>query len=253
MTRPEPTYQLLLDSVEQQLRYGQLRVGDRLPGERSLAETYGISRASVREALRVLSAVGLIRSRSGSGPASGAVVVSEPSDALSWALRMHISTRQLPVADIVETRLLLEGTAAAQAAQTVARLTAQGTEAGDSQGPSQQEVAQKLEQARTYLDQMDQPQLADSDFHLCDTRFHSQISTLAGNMVLDTVIDSLHLATVSYVQEAVPFLADWQQAKQTLQDQHRAIYRAVAQGRPEQAQQAVQEHIRWFYALSHTK
>lgn len=253
MTRPEPTYQLLLDSVEKQLRYGQLRVGDRLPGERSLAETYGISRASVREALRVLSAVGLIRSRSGSGPHSGAVVVSEPSDALSWALRMHIATRQLPVADIVETRLLLEGTAAAQAAQTVARLSAQGTEAGDSQGPNQQEVDQKLEQARTYLDQMDQPQLADADFHLCDTRFHSQISTLAGNMVLDTVIDSLHLATVSYVQEAVPFLPDWQQAKQTLQDQHRAIYRAVAQGRPEQAQQAVQEHIRWFYALSHTK
>lgn len=51
MKEKEPTYTALLESIEHRLRHGQLRIGDRLPGERSLAEEYGISRASVREAL----------------------------------------------------------------------------------------------------------------------------------------------------------------------------------------------------------
>ncbi|MDO4916574.1 MAG: winged helix-turn-helix domain-containing protein [Rothia sp. (in: high G+C Gram-positive bacteria)] len=86
----ERTFSVLLESIENKLRRGQLRVGDRLPSERALSEQFGISRASVREALQVLVAVGLIRSGVGSGPKAGAIVVSEPSDALSWALRMHI-------------------------------------------------------------------------------------------------------------------------------------------------------------------
>ena len=112
----ERSYSILLENFERRLRLGELRVGDRLPSERTLAEQYGISRPSVREALRILGALGLIRSSTGSGPKSGAIVISEPSDALSWALRMHIATRNLPVKDVVSTRLLLEGPAARAAA-----------------------------------------------------------------------------------------------------------------------------------------
>ena len=56
-----------------------------------------------------------------------------------------------------------------------------------------------------------------------DTRFHYELSKLGGNIVLDTVIDSLHMATMSYVQEAVPFLKDWEAVKRTLQQQHYGI------------------------------
>lgn len=234
MKDKEPTYTALLESIENRLRHGQLRIGDRLPGERTLAEEYGISRASVREALRILSAVGLIRSGVGSGPKSGAVVVSQPSDALGWALRMHIATRTLPVADIVSTRVLLEGEAAAKAA-TQAHLP---------------EHAESLATARRYLEEMDRDDISDERFHFCDTRFHYEISSLGSNIVMDTVIDSLHLATVSYVQEAVPYLDDWASTKCTLQEQHRAIYKAVEAGDAQAAQKHVTEHIRWFYALS---
>ncbi|WP_237224689.1 FadR/GntR family transcriptional regulator [Rothia nasisuis] len=234
MKEKEPTYTALLTSIEYRLRHGQLRVGDRLPGERSLAEKYGISRASVREALRILSAVGLIRSGVGSGPKAGAVVVSEPSDALGWALRMHIATRTLPVADIVNTRVLLEGEAAARAAGVA----------------SDPERTASLTNALRYLDEMDRADISDDRFHFCDTRFHYEISSLSGNIVMDTVIDSLHLATVSYVQEAVPYLEDWAATKRELQEQHRAIYAAVLAGDPERARRTVAEHIRWFYALS---
>ncbi|MDO4897766.1 MAG: FCD domain-containing protein [Rothia sp. (in: high G+C Gram-positive bacteria)] len=234
MKDKERTYTALLESVEYRLRHGQLRVGDRLPGERTLAEEYGISRASVREALRILSAVGLIRSGVGSGPKAGAVVISQPSDALGWALRMHIATRTLPVADIVSTRVLLEGNAAARAAE-VAHL------------PQHQ---QTLKRAETYLEEMNHTDISDDRFHFCDTRFHYELSSLSGNIVMETVIDSLHLATVGYVQEAVPYLENWAATKAELQKQHREILEAVTRGDAEAAQQAVTEHIRWFYALS---
>ena len=170
----ERSYSILLENFERRLRLGELRVGDRLPSERTLAEQYGISRPSVREALRILGALGLIRSSTGSGPKSGAIVISEPSDALSWALRMHIATRNLPVKDVVSTRLLLEGPAARAAANT----------------PDSAERDLALENAREHLAEMDSPDISNERFHFCDTRFHYELSRLSGNIVLDTVIDS---------------------------------------------------------------
>ncbi|MDN5653883.1 MAG: GntR family transcriptional regulator, partial [Kocuria sp.] len=110
------TYTIVLQNIEDRLRNGELAVGDRLPAERALAEEFGISRASVREAIRVLDAMGLVRSGVGSGPSAGAVVVSAPSAALGWGLRMHLASNFLPVGDVVATREQLESQAAADAA-----------------------------------------------------------------------------------------------------------------------------------------
>lgn len=234
MPTKDRTYDKFLETVEYQLRHGQLRVGDRLPGERTLAERYRISRASVREGLQVLSAVGLIRSGVGSGPKAGSIVISEPSDALSWALRMHIATKTLPVKDVVSTRVLLEGSAAAEAA------TADDSEKRE----------QAISKAQELLTEMDNPAIHNDRFHFCDTRFHYAVSSMAQNVVLETVIDSLHLATQSYVAEAIPYLTDWNATKQRLQAQHREILEAVMAKDPVLARQKVTEHITWFYSLS---
>ncbi|TFI14413.1 FadR family transcriptional regulator, partial [Micrococcus endophyticus] len=69
----------MLDWLEGELRSGRIQVGDKLPSERTLAERFGMSRSSVREAGRVMDAMGLVRSATGSGPRAGAIVVSEPS------------------------------------------------------------------------------------------------------------------------------------------------------------------------------
>ena len=54
----ERSYSIILETFERRLRLGELRVGDKLPSERALAEKHGISRPSVREALRILNALG---------------------------------------------------------------------------------------------------------------------------------------------------------------------------------------------------
>ncbi|MDO5745177.1 MAG: GntR family transcriptional regulator, partial [Micrococcaceae bacterium] len=53
---PPRAYEVVLKSVEADLRAGRLKIGEQLPGERSLAEMHGISRASVRDAIRILDA-----------------------------------------------------------------------------------------------------------------------------------------------------------------------------------------------------
>lgn len=225
---------VVLDWLEDQLRSGQVRVGDKLPGERLLAERFGISRASVREALRILDAMGLVRSSTGSGPTAGAVVVSEPSAALSWALRMHVATRALPVADIVSMRILLETAGARQAAAR-------------PDGPDREAA---LAEAVRLVEQMDAPDLPAERFHPLDARFHELLASLAGNVVLDTVLASLRQAVVGYVSETVTALPDWPSVRAGLQREHRAVLEAVAARDADRAVAALTAHIEGFSALA---
>lgn len=230
-------YTVVLDWLEERLRSGKISVGDKLPGERQFAEDFGISRASVREAIRVLDAMGLVRSATGSGPKAGAVVISEPSAALAWALRMHVATRSLPVGDLVQTRLFLETQSAIGAASA-------------PDGPERTRI---LERAEELLDVMDDPELPARDFHAHDAEFHVLLASLAGNVVVETIMASLRQATIGYVQETVSGLGNWPEISRTLQEQHREIVAAVRERRGEEAAELLRHHITWFYGFSERK
>lgn len=211
-------------------------MGDKLPGERALAEKFGISRTSVREAVRVLDAMGLVRTATGSGPRAGAIVISEPSVALAWALRMHVATKALPVADIVSTRLMLETGAARRA--------------HGPQGKTGAERDEVLDRAGALLDRMDDPQMPAPDFHRLDAEFHVLLSGLGGNIVVETMMSSLREATVGYVQETVAGREDWPEVRATLQVQHRAVLAAYRDADMETTVAALREHILWFSTLA---
>ena len=76
---PAKAWRIVLDRIESDLMSGELGPGDRLPPERELATTLGVGRSSVREALRVLEVMGLIRTGTGSGPTAGAIIIGTPS------------------------------------------------------------------------------------------------------------------------------------------------------------------------------
>ncbi|MBU8578974.1 FadR/GntR family transcriptional regulator [Brevibacterium luteolum] len=234
---PAKSYAAILDAVEDRLRSGQLRIGDRLPSERALAEEFGISRNSVREAIRILDALGLVRSGVGSGPSAGAIVISEPSAALGWGLRMHLASSFLPVVDVVAVRRLLEADAAAAAAAR-------------REAASDPEAGQTLASAAEILDALDDPDLPDETFHELDAQFHLTITSLGGNEVTTTILGSLRQATVGYVQEGVRLLTDWPQVRLRLQEQHRQILAAVAGSDPPAAAAAVSAHVEWFYRMA---
>ncbi|WP_202873050.1 FadR/GntR family transcriptional regulator [Kribbella capetownensis] len=223
-------YELVLHRVEADLAAGRLRIGGRLPGERTLAEQLGISRPSVREAVRVLEAMGVVRTATGSGPEAGAVIVAEPVSPLTAVLRLHLATNHLPMSDVVQTRILLESWSAREAAGRAPGLD-----------------AAELKVADDLLDRMDADGLSPEEFHLLDAEFHVALSGLAGNVLIAAVMASLRSAIHGYVLAAVPNLPDWEAMAVTLRGEHRAIVAAIRAGEPESAAELVTAHIRGFY------
>lgn len=224
---PRRSYDTLLSDIESNLASGGLKVGDQLPGERVLAEKYGISRASVREAIRILDVMGILDVPTNSGPRSGPAIVSHPAAGLSSALRLHVAARRLPVADIVETRILLETWAAATA-------------------PGRADPAD-LERTRDLLEAMDAPGLGLDEFHELDARFHVALSRLGGNAVIETMMESLSGSIANYIRDAIESLDGWPGIRTELNAQHHAIFDAIRNGEGEAAADLVRGHIRWLY------
>jgi GntR family transcriptional repressor for pyruvate dehydrogenase complex len=218
------THQLVLRWIEDQLSGGQLAVGGRLPAERSLAEQLGVSRTSVREAIRVLEAMGVVRAGVGSGPEAGTVVISDPTAALGSALRLHVATQHLPVEDVVETRVLLESWAAARARPD----------------------APELDLAGALLDDMDGGHAVD-DFLALDVRFHLALADAAGNAVVSAMMGSLREAIQGYAGQLTANLPDWDATASRLRAEHREILAAIRKDDGGRAAELVAAHIRGYY------
>lgn len=220
-------YQQVLARIEQDLLDGLIDVGGRLPSERALAERYGVSRASVREAIKVLEAMGIIRTNVGSGPDAGAVVISDPSAPIGAALRWHLASRHLPADDLVDARVLIESWAVRSA--------------GDNpQSP-------KLSVARELLQAMEDSELVAEQFLDLDIRFHVALADAAGNSVISTIMAAMRRGVQTYVTEAVHRLADWPTMADRLRREHARVLDAVERGDGGSAQRAITAHITDFY------
>lgn len=216
----------VLFHLEQMLVSGEIRPGQRLPGERQLAADLGVGRSSVREALRVMEAMGLLRAQTGSGPTAGAMVVSSPAGGLSTLLRMQVAAQSFPVADVVQTRLVLESSVMRNLAE--------------------QQPRPNLGDAAALLDAMDDSDLTAREFLLLDAQFHLLLAETAGNVVVATMMGALRESIENYFVEHIPD-ADWGLTSGRLQTEHRGILDAVDRRDPDLAQRCIVDHIRGYY------
>jgi DNA-binding FadR family transcriptional regulator len=98
--------EVIVEQVRQLMRQGQLKPGDRLPAERELCEHFGVSRVTVREALRMLESSGLVEIRVGAR--GGAFVTTPTSDRVGDGLADLLSLSVISAGDVTEVRLILE-------------------------------------------------------------------------------------------------------------------------------------------------
>src|SRR3954447_11912434 len=96
----------IVDQIKTLIRTNRLRPGDRLPSERELCERMGVSRVTVREALRVLEAGGLVEIRVGAH--GGAFVTTPTSDRVGASITDLLTLSSVSAADVTEVRLVLE-------------------------------------------------------------------------------------------------------------------------------------------------
>lgn len=222
----ERAWQLVLEHIERDLLEGRLGPGDRLPSERDLSADLGVGRSSVREALRVLEVMGLIRTSTGSGPSSGAIVIATPSGGLSALMRFQVAAQGFPLADVVRTRLVLEDAVAAALASDVARDTTD---------------------AHSILDAMDADDLTAAEFLALDAQLHLALAESSGNIVIAAMMAGLRTAIESYVLAGSAQINDWDAMAARLRAEHREIVAAIDAGESDAARTRVREHITGYY------
>ena len=108
-------YQRINEQIQEMILSGDLKMGDRLPAERQLAEQLGVSRNSIRESLRSLEILGLVESRQGEGN----FIIDEIDESFFEPLSILFKLHNGSFRDILEIRLVLEVEAAGLAAERI--------------------------------------------------------------------------------------------------------------------------------------
>ncbi len=227
--QPARAWRLVLEHVERDLLDGRIGPGDRLASERELAADLGVGRSSVREALRVLEVMGLIRTATGSGPQSGAIVIATPNGGMSTLLRLQVAAQGFALDDVVQTRLLLEDAVVAALATREDR---------------------DLSAALPVLDAMDAGGLTSAEFLALDAQLHLALAESSGNTVVAAMMAGLRTAIESYVQEGAASIANWDAMADVLRSEHRAIVAAIDAGDPDAARALVRAHITDYYTAA---
>lgn len=160
---------------------GELKEGDRIPSERELCEQFGVSRASVREGLKILSLQGLL-----SRTNAGTVITTNFSSILEETLALKILLNDCSYDDVTEARLLLE--------ITMVRLAAERIEPHDIGIMAKQ------------LDLMIKAEKEDDndDYVLADIAFHQQIAKASQSRVLTSLYNAI-ITLVFRVQKTVGY------------------------------------------------
>ena len=225
------TYEQVMAQIEEHILDGRLKAGDRLPSERELAASLGVSRPSLRESLRVLEALGIVTIRPGGGADGGAALVDSASGTggLVNLLKLQLSLGYFSQTEVLETRLALERWSVAEAA---VRATT-----GDH------------DELAAILDRMDAPAITTGEFNRLDSLFHVRIAESTGNELTAHLMGSLRLAINRQMIEAYARLTDWRATAVTVRAEHRAILGALEQRDPQRAVRLVVDHIEDFYEL----
>ena len=225
-------WQVVLDAVERDLLDGRLSPGDHLPPERTLAADLGVGRSSVREALRVLEVLGLIRTAVGSGPSAGAIIVARPGGGMSALMRLQVAAQGFAVADVVKTRLVLEGS-------IVTDLAAGGSP----------DLASSVQ----ILTAMENQTLTEAEFLALDAAFHLSLAEASGNQVVTATMAGLRSAIEGYARAGAAGLPSWPATSARLMLEHRGILAAILAGEADAARLAMHTHISGYYAETHLR
>jgi DNA-binding FadR family transcriptional regulator len=220
------TFEQIIVQIEEAILGGAIQPGDRLPAERELAESFGVSRASVREALRVLEMFGVVVARRGTGPEAGSIVAGGARMGIRNALRLHTGLMRIPTRDIVDVRAALESDAA--------RSAAAHHEPGDT--ARLREIVASMRAADTI-----------GVYNELDTEFHVELAHISRNALMPVLMESLRGAMRRAMLEGFAALSDWRKERDRLVAEHEAIIERIEARDGEAAAAALREHVVHFY------
>jgi GntR family transcriptional repressor for pyruvate dehydrogenase complex len=185
-----------------------------------------VSRSSIREAVRILEAQGVVVTGKGTGPDAGTVIAALPAEALTRVLRLHLALSNFDLAELVEARVTLE--------RSSVRLAARDATAAD------------LAAMGELLDAMEDPRLPRVEFNDLDTAFHVAVAQASHNRLVSHVTVALRASLRMPIHDAFGRLNDWEAVRARLITGHRDILQALLDRDPARAADHVEAHIRGF-------
>ncbi|MDR3220540.1 MAG: FadR family transcriptional regulator [Candidatus Accumulibacter sp.] len=210
MTVPDSVFENLCDLISS----GTLQSGQRLPSERCLASMLGVSRTSIREALRTLDTLGLTQTRLGSGS-----YLKENIASLSHYFVRRQTAKTYELTELVEARISLECEVASLADR---RVDAEGKEA----------LKALLEHQKTLED-------AES-FLKADFAFHELIARISTNFFLLEMLKTVRELLIEFNKGVIKRPDQRLIALQ----HHQKIYRAISEENPDKARLAMSRHLK---------
>jgi GntR family transcriptional repressor for pyruvate dehydrogenase complex len=194
---------------------GEVEAGDRLPPERALAASLGVGRSAVREALAALELLGIVTVRPGSGTYLRGSASELLPQTLSWGLMLG-EPRTL---ELIEVRHGLETYTARLAAERITDAEAQ-------------RLADHVEVMRVSTGDLER-------FVEADMKFHLEIGAIAGNLVLEHLLQSIRSLLRVWVERA---LRDRPHAELVVEEHGRVLAALIARD-PDAAAAAMAEHM----------
>ncbi len=211
-------FERVAEQIEKRILDGELRVGDRIPTERHLAEQFQVSRTAVREAMKILAQKGLVDMR----PGRGTIVIDGAREAMenSIGLLMKMQIGEAGISEnLVEVRAILEPEIAALAA---ARAT-------------EKEIATMYEAIRV----MDESLHDANAFIEADNSFHEALAQATQNALILTLLNSI----VNLLSEQRKHIFNVEGGPQRGQMHHRRILECVMKQDPVAARTAMHAHL----------
>ena len=207
-----------LEQLKNYILSGVVPLGERLPSERALADALGVGRYSVREALKVLEAVGLVESRVG----EGTFLTTNTGASFGRILGLSFATWGGTIIELLDARKMIEVEAARAAAE---RATREEIEL----------IALELKTMQANMDRV-------GAYLRADFNFHRRIGEASHNAIISQFVSNL----VDLLEEALREThSDSLPAQAEGGGTHQAIYNAIARRDADAAGDLMREHIQF--------
>lgn len=214
MARTPELSEKVVDQLKKMITQN-MKPGDQLPTEGELMSIFAVSRSTIRESLKVLSALGLVVRRSG-----GTFVNNTVNDCLVEPLHIMLDLEVASVSDLLEMRALLELDVISLVAEKIS-----------------DESIRELER---YVWQMQNPDASDSDFQKIDIQFHRRLAEATGNAILVELICSVR----NVISEKQAETCKIQPIQKQVIASHNKLMDALRAHNTEQALAYMKEHLR---------
>ena len=215
-------YEQVIEQIQQNILSGDLKKGDKLPSERELCELMNISRASVREAIRVLEAMGVIESIHGEGN----FICTNPEKSLLQPLSMIFKLNNGKSQDIFELRKILEIESSKLAANRATNIDCR--------------------ELLNIVNQMEEETLNENRNEILvklDKEKHNKLASMSKNYLIECLFTTSSMLFEKFIEDARCEIIKKDSADKFLLCQHKEICDAIINKNEELSIKAMKDHM----------